>query len=126
MDYKESHGQIMSSQDKSKYTKLLAYLATLPLHPKVIEHRGIAASFGVVNYRPIFKADAERRLLMAIANEPNTAATISKLTGITHKYVCQLKRALEAQGRIEVIGLCQCPTTGSRNVQLLALTKPWT
>lgn len=99
--------------------KLWAYLLKMPKHPKVIEHKGIAASFGVMNYRPIFRADALRRILNETSKEPVTAATISKHTGLTHKYVCQLKRALEEQGRIKVASLGKCPTTGSNGVQFL-------
>lgn len=109
--------------EQGKYTeneaKLWAYLLKLPKHPKVIEHKGIASSFGVTNYRPIFRADAFRRLLAETTKEPVTAATISKRTGLAHKYICQLKRDLEEQGKIEVIGLGRCPTTGSSGVQFL-------
>jgi len=104
--------------------KLWVYLLKLPKHPKVNEHKGIASSLGVVNYRPIFRGDAERRLLETITQEPTTAATISQKTGIAHKYLCLLKSSLEEKGLIEVIGLVTCPTTNSRNVQLLAPTRP--
>lgn len=99
--------------------KLWAYLLKLPRHPQVIDHKGIAASFNVSNYKPIFRADALRRFLFETSKEPTTAATVAKRTGLAHKYICQLKRTLEEQGRIKVICLGRCPTTGSNGVQFL-------
>lgn len=110
--------------ERSKYTeneaKLWVYLLKLPKHPQIIEHKGIAASFNVSNFKPIFREDAYRRLLIETSKEPTTAATIAKRTGLTHKYICQLKRSLEKQKCIEVIGLGRCPTTGSNGVQFLS------
>lgn len=109
-------------QDKGtdKKGQLKKYLSGLKFHPPVKEHYLIAKSFGVGNYKPIFKADAVNRFLTIIGKEPTTAATVSKLTGITHKYLCQLKRSLEKEERLKVIGIGRCETTGSMNVQYLS------
>lgn len=120
---KKTNGLSSCDGEQAKYTenegKLWTYLLKQPKHPQIIEHRGIAASFKVPNFRPIFREDAYRRLLFETSKEPTTAATIAKRTGLTHKYICQLKRKLEKQKRIEVVSIGRCPTTGSNGVQFL-------
>ncbi|MEO1012253.1 MAG: hypothetical protein AAFX53_13170 [Bacteroidota bacterium] len=98
---------------------LWAYLLQRPKHPQVLEHKAIAAHFEVYSYRNIFRLDALRRVLIETAKEPVTAATISKKTGLPHKYLCQLKRFLERKGLIRVVDFGRCPTTGSNRVQFL-------
>lgn len=107
-------------KDTQKTEQLKDYLNGLKYHPPVSEHGTIARSFGVPNYRPIFRADAVRRFINATHSEPTTAATVSNLTGITHKYLCQLKKNLEEAERIKVVGFGQCETTRSHGVQYLS------
>ena len=112
--------RIKQRKDNDKIKQLKAYLSSLELHPPVREHYTIARSFGVVVYKSIFREDAIRRFIKATFTEPTTAATVSKLTGITHKYLCQLKRKLEKAERLKVIGLGKCPTTFNSGVQFLS------
>lgn len=100
--------------------RLTAYLKTLSRFPGVLEHPIIARSFTVTNYRPIFRANAIRRILNKTFIEPLTAATISKQTGLNHKYICRLKRELEKRKQIRVIDFGQCPTTLSKGVQFIS------
>jgi hypothetical protein len=112
-------------QDKDSHkTELLKnYLSSLKLHPPVREHYSIAKSFGVAFYKPIFRADAVRRFIKATYFEPTTAATVSKSTGITHKYLCLLKRQLEKSEHVKVVGFGKCPTTFNQGVQFLSSNK---
>lgn len=108
------------SKDSYKVAQLKKYVASLKKHPPVREHYAIAKSFSVLNYRFIFRQDAIRRFINATHFEPTTAATIEKLTGIKHKYICQLKSQLEKSNLIKVVGTGNCGTTGSSNVQYLS------
>lgn len=114
---RQSQKQVKDSHKKAQLKK---YLSGLPFHPPVIEHYSIAKSFGVLHFRQIFREDADRRFISSIFSEPRTAATVSKLTGITHKFLCQRKRSLEESGVIKVLYLDRCATTGSSNVQHLS------
>ena len=77
-------------QDTNK-KQLERYLKTLSKFPNVIEHKKIANSFNVSNYRRIFKQDAIRRLLEKTAIEPKTASTLEVETGVNQKYICCIK-----------------------------------
>jgi hypothetical protein len=83
-------------------------------------HRLICESFGLPYLPDVFTKVYHDKVLELVAMEPITAATISDITGLPHKYVCQIKRRLEAKGIIEVSHLGQCPTTLSLCVQFLA------
>ena len=109
-------------QDKSsdKIEQLKTYLSGLKLHPPVREHNTIARSFGVLMYKSIFRADAINRFIKTTYTEPTTSATVSKLTGIKQKYLCQLKRQLEKAERLKVVGIGKCHTTLSQGVQFLS------
>lgn len=107
-------------KDNQKKEQLKDYLKGLKSHPPVNEHNAIAKSFGILNYRTIFRDDAVRRFINTTHTEPTTAATVSKLTGITHKYLCQLKADLEKAERIKVVGIGKCPTTLNHGVQFLS------
>ncbi len=89
----------------------------------VIEHSKICFSFGLPYLPKIFQEVYDKKVLQAIEHEPLTAATISKLTGLPHKYICQVKRRLVKSGHIRVSHLDRCPTTGNKNVQFLIATK---
>lgn len=112
----------LNSQDKDtdKVEQLKTYLSSLKLHPPVREHHTIAQSFGVLMYKPIFRADAINRFIKVTYSEPTTSATVSKLTGIKQKYLCQLKRQLEKAERLKVVGIGRCPTTLNQGVQFLS------
>jgi len=86
-----------------------------------IEHPAICAMFNLPYLPDVFAKVYHRRMLdTIITHGPITAATISKFTGIQHKYICQIKRAQCNEKLIYVSHLGKCPTTGSLNVQFLA------
>ena len=106
-------------QDTNK-KRLTSYLQTLSKFPEVIEHKTIAQSFEVSNYKGIFKQEAIRRLIEKTAIEPKTASTLTKETGINQKYICRLKTQLVNEKQLFVAYLGQCPITLSRGVQFLS------
>ena len=108
------------SKNSDKIEQLKTYLSGLKLHPQISEHHLIAKSFGVFLYKPIFREDAINRFIKITFSEPTTSATVSKLTGIKQKYLCQLKRYLEKIERIKVVDIGRCPTTFSQGVQFLS------
>jgi hypothetical protein len=105
--------------------RLTSYLQTLSKFPDVIEHKTIAQSFEVSNYKGIFKQEAIRRLIEKTAIEPKTASTLSKETGVKQKYICRLKKQLVNEKRLFVAYIGQCPTTLSRGVQFLSSDKSY-
>lgn len=122
MYHNDKHGQMSFGTGqpiKDNKEKLKSYLSGLKFHPDVKEHSTIAKSFGVSGYKIIFREDAVRRFLKAIHSEPTTAATVEKITGIRHKYLCDLKRQLEKRKLLKVVYLDKCPTTYSDGVQFL-------
>lgn len=111
-------------QDTNK-KRLANYLHTLSKFPEVIEHKTIAQSFEVSNYKGIFKREAIQRLIEKTANEPKTASTLTKETGINQKYICRLKTQLVNEKRLFVAYVGKCPTTLSRGVQFLSSDKSY-
>lgn len=111
-------------QDKNK-KRLINYLKTLSKFPDVIEHKTIAQSLEVSNYKGIFKQEAIRRLIEKTAIELKTASTLTKETGINQKYICRLKMQLVNEKRLFVAYIGQCPTTLSRGVQFLSSDKSY-
>ncbi|MCH8535542.1 MAG: hypothetical protein LAT51_10775 [Flavobacteriaceae bacterium] len=105
--------------------QLERYLKTLSKFPNVIEHKNIAQSFEVSNYKGIFKQDAIRRLIEKTAIEPKTASTLALETGVNQKYICRLKMQLVNEKRLSVAYLGKCPTTLSRGVQFLSSDKSY-
>ena len=105
--------------------RLSNYLRTFSKFPDVIEHKKIAQSFEVSNYRRMFKQDAIRRLIEKTANEPKTASTLTNETGINQKYICRLKKQLVNEKRLFVAYVGKCPTTLSRGVQFLSSDKSY-
>ena len=85
----------------------------------IIEHRQICYSFGLPYLSEVFRKVYDHRLLSAISEKPLTAATIAKVTGLQHKYICEVKRRLEKAVLLKVTHFGKCPTTGSNNVQFL-------
>jgi len=105
--------------------QLERYLITLSKFPNVIEHKKIANSFDVSNYKGLFKQDAIRRLIEKTAIEPKTASTLENETGVNQKYICRLIKQLVNEKRLCVAYLGKCPTTLSKGVQFLSSDKSY-
>lgn len=103
-----------------KVKALTQYLESNKTFDK-IEHPAICSMFNLPYLPIVFAKVYYRRMLDTIKQHgPITAATISKMTGLQHKYVCQIKRAQCREKLIYVSHLGKCPTTGSLSVQFLA------
>lgn len=111
-------------QDTNK-KRLISYLQTLSKFPEVIEHKTIAHSFEVSNYKQMFKQEAIRRLIEQTAIEPKSASTLTKETGINQKYICRLKTQLVNDKRLFVAYIGKCLTTLSSGVQFLSSDKSY-
>jgi len=85
----------------------------------VLEQSTVCKSFGLP-YRPsVFREEYTLRVKQFLKENTTTASTVTKMTGIPQKYICQVKRLLEEKGLLKVEKIDRCPTTGSPNVQFL-------
>lgn len=116
----ENNPNKRQGKDKGNVEQLKEYLLGLKTFPPVNEHFVIARKFNVKSFKPYFRNDAIRRFLEGVFLEPKTVATVSKLTGIEHKYLCQLKSSLESGNKLKVVHLGICPITTSKGVQFVS------
>lgn len=106
-----------------KKSQLIAYVKAVP-YIDISHQPDICRSFGLAYFRSVFQNVYRERFLDYLAlMQPTTVATISKATKIPHKLLTCYKYTLQKKGVVKVVYLDRCPTTGSRNVQFIALTE---
>lgn len=102
--------QLKAYVNKSKYIDLLE-------QPKV------CASFGLPYTVKVFRDIYRERVYNYLKDHTTTAATVSKITSIPHKYVTQVKKFYEKRTMLKVVALSRCPTTNTNNVQFISTNK---
>lgn len=86
----------------------------------VLEQPKICANFGLPYHVNVFRQEYRQRFYKYLRNHITTVATVSKITGIPHKYLCEVKAYYEKRNLLKVLYYDKCPTTGSSNVQFVS------
>lgn len=111
---------------QNKGTDKIAQLKTFVNQSEYIdvkEQPNICNSFGLSYLKGVFQNEYRKRFYEYLKKHTTTVATVSKVTNIPHKYLCECKAFYENKGLLKIITLGRCPTTGSNNVQFVS-TKP--
>lgn len=115
--FKKGHGKFSEKREQLKqYVRNSPYIDN-------IEHPIICAHFGLPLIKSVFQEEYRNRFYNILKDRTTTAATVSKITNIPHKYICECKAYWEKRGLLKVIGLGVCETTGSKGVQYLSTNK---
>lgn len=110
---------------KSEIENLKAYIKTIP-YVSPLEQMKICADFNLTYKKNVFSTEYKNRFYLYLFSNTTTNATVSKETGIPHKYLCECKAYYEKQNLLKVVGLGKCPTTGTIGVQFLSTNpKEW-
>ncbi|MGC6429851.1 MAG: hypothetical protein ACON5F_02300 [Jejuia sp.] len=110
----------MATQDKSSNIDQLTTYVRQSEYIDVLEQPKICKSFGLPYLVNIFREEYRQRFYEYLKQHTTTAATVSKATGIPHKYCCEIKYYFEKKKLLQVVYLDRCSTTGSQNVQYLS------
>lgn len=106
-------------QDNEKIEQLKAYVQQSK-YIDVLEQRGVCASFGLPYMVNVFRDEYRKRFYEYLKSNITTVATVSKVTGIPEKYLCQVKSYFESRKMLKVLFEDRCPTTGSKGVNFLS------
>lgn len=113
------------STKKTALEKLKAYIKKTP-YVSPLEQIRICSEFNLPYKKNAFRSVYRNRFYLYLFNNTTTNATVSKETGIPHKYLCECKAYYEKRSLLKVVGLGKCPTTGTTRVQYLSTNpKEW-
>ena len=105
--------------------QLKMYIKRSP-YIEVSEQRRICQSFGLHYMIELFRIEYRKRFYEYLKKNITSVATVSKETGIPHKYLCEVKAYYEKKKLLRVVMMGKCPTTGSSNVQYVSTNpKVW-
>jgi hypothetical protein len=103
----------------TKINQLRAYISR-EKYIEIEDRLSICESFGLQLQTKIFEDIYRNRVYDFLLTNTTTMATVEHETDIPHKYLTQCKAYFEKLGKLEVIYLGKCPTTGSTNVQFVS------
>ena len=103
----------------TKISQLRAYISR-EKYIEIEDRLSICESFGLPLQTKLFEDIYRNRVYEFLLTNTTTMATVEHETGIPHKYLTQCKAYFEKLGKLEVIYLGKCPTTGSTNVQFVS------
>jgi hypothetical protein len=106
-------------QDNEKIEQLKAYVRQSK-YIDVLEQPKICESFGLPYLVNVFRKEYKIRFYNYLKKHTTTIATVSKVTEIPHKYLCEVKAYYEKRKLLKVVMFGRCPTTGSNNVQFVS------
>jgi len=109
-------------QKKGDLESLKKYISSNP-YIDMLEQPKICKKFNIPYSISIFRAIYRQRFYNFLLDNTTTVATVSKVTKIPHKYLCEVKAYFEKKGLLKVLYLDRCPTTTSKNVQFISTNK---
>ena len=107
------------SQKDNSLEQLKNYIQSNP-YIEILEQPKICASFGFSYKVNVFREVYRNRVYDQLKEHTTTMATVSKVTKIPHKYLCEVKAFYEKRQLLKVVYLDRCPTTNSKNVQFVS------
>ncbi|TYB80335.1 hypothetical protein ES676_01320 [Bizionia saleffrena] len=119
MSKQDNSSNIRQEQDNEKIEQLKAFVAQSK-YIDVLEQPKICNSFSLPYLANVFRLEYRNRFYNYLKKHTTTVATVSKITGIPHKYLCEVKSYCEKRKLLKVVMVGKCPTTGSNNVQFVS------
>lgn len=110
---------LRKKQNKDTNKEQLKAFVSESKYIDITEQAHICSSFDLPYIASIFQNEYRKRFYDYLKENTTTVATVSRATGIPHKYLCHCKAHFEKIGLLKVVGLARCKTTGSANVQFV-------
>ena len=98
---------------KNDYKQLIEYISSSPYIP-IIEWVRLCKSFNLPYKPSLFRDNYRERFCNYLKENTTTVSTVTKETGIPQKYLTQCKSYYEKKGKLIVVSIGICPTTGNK------------
>lgn len=103
---------------KTDLERLIEYIANTPYIP-MSEWRKVCKMFNLPYMPKLFRDEYRKRFYNYLKDNTTTVADVTDKTGIPQKYLTQRKAILQKKGKLIVVFIGKCPTTGN-NAQFLS------
>lgn len=112
-------------KDSNKKEQLKAYVKQSK-YIDILEQPKVCNSFGLPYLSSVFEREYTNRFIGYLNKKPSSRFEVFKATGIPEKYLCQVKKRLENNGKLKVLYCGYCNIVKKHDIQILSTNpKHW-